>query len=454
MPRQTAIPLTLRTIETEARRIEAGKTVLRDSRAPGLMVTISPTNVLFRHQYKLKNPLTGKWGNTKSITLGRYPEMSLDEARDEMRRVRKMLDAGQDPALEREAEKAVNQTAVHSRLVSDAIDRFVDERSGDWTTATTHTFLNEFALIRANLGHLPMGSVTRPQLQAVIDDYLGAKRREGRDGRSRAIRIAQLLTALWRQASVGTPSSKGWGWMLGYEVARDLTIEGRNRMKSRNRVLSQTEVRDMWPQWEAMGPSGRIFQLSLITGLRIGALCRVEFSHLGLDPVATVGAVDDGPRIVIPAADGRKATARSRRDARDLHLPLSPFAVDVWKAAIAERNTRYTDCPFVFVGHKGNHFAPNSCNQRWREVAPPDATPHDLRRTMRTWLGETMHPGGWHDEEMLIGHSVGNAVSGAYDHARRLARLRPITDAYATRLRSLLFGAGADVMSLEVRAND
>jgi integrase len=167
--------------------------------------------------------------------------------------------------------------------------------------------------------------------------------------------------------------------------------------------------------------------LSLATGLRIGAVALTRVADLDLDPEPIVRARDNGPTIRIPAAEGRKASARERREGADLVLPLSPFAVSLWREALTLSRQ---GAEHVFSGTKGRPLSTNTVSKAWRILATPaDTVAHDLRRSMRTHLGDMDHGGTYEDEERLLRHSVGSAVARAYDRGRRLARLRPLADA-------------------------
>ena len=67
---------------------------------------------------------------------------------------------------------------------------------------------------------------------------------------------------------------------------------------------------------------------------------------------------------------------------------------------------------------------------------------------MRTRLGELDHGGSYEDEERLLGHTIGGAVAQAYDRGRRLARLRPLADAWGARLAAIVGAPPADVVAL------
>jgi hypothetical protein len=68
---------------------------------------------------------------------------------------------------------------------------------------------------------------------------------------------------------------------------------------------------------------------------------------------------------------------------------------------------------------------------------------------MRSMVGELDHNGSYEDEERLLGHVVGGAVARTYDRGRRLARLRPLADAWAARLEAIVGGKQAEVRRLK-----
>ena len=73
---------------------------------------------------------------------------------------------------------------------------------------------------------------------------------------------------------------------------------------------------------------------------------------------------------------------------------------------------------------------------------------------MRTHLGELDHPGSHEDEERLIGHAVGSVVARVYDRGRRLARLRPLAEAWGQRLEAIVSRPRAPVRSCGIPPDD
>lgn len=446
--------ITVKAIETATAKVDAGKAtsvVLRDRRVAGLSLAIGRTSQRWRLDYKTALA-DGGWSSGKRLALGDLATMTLDEARDAAVAAKEQVAAGIDPVAAKRAKRQANVQAAASQTVRAAIERFTEERAPDWTAATRLHFRGDFAVVLTALGDAPMALVERAALMEIINDFLATSRAKGASGLRRATRIAQLLGALWRQAGPGTPSRPGWEWPgIDPQVADRLPVVGRHRLASRRRILTEQEIKAVWRMLQGEGAGvGRgprlALMLSLATGLRIGAIALTRVADLDLDPSPIVGARDNGPTIRIPAEDGRKATVRERREGADLVLPLSPFAVALWREALAIGDP---DRANVFCGHKGRPMSANTVSKAWRDLPTPDDTvAHDLRRTMRSHLGEIDHGGAYEDEERLIGHSVGNAVARTYDRGRRLARLRPLADAWGARLEQIVSGQTADVLAI------
>ena len=445
--------LSRRTIESAMRKVDGGmpSITMRDARLPGLSLAVGKASARWRLDYKLPIP-GGRWSAGKRLVLGDLATMDIDAARDAAAAAKAQIATGVDPVAAKQARRQTNIEASASRTVAAAIERFIEERSPDWSQATYRSFYGDLALIRRKLGDAPLALVTRSALVGLVEEFLAEQRANGASGVRRATRVAQLLGALWRQAGPGTRSHPGWGWPgVDPQIAERLPVPGRDRVRARRRVLSEREIASVWQKLRGekhahVGEGPRlVLMLSLATGLRIGAIALTRVADLDLDPTPIVGARDNGPTIRIPAADGRKASARDRREGADLILPLSPLAVSLWREALALG--RGGD--HAFRGTKDRPLSQNTVSKAWRLLdMPADSVAHDLRRTMRTHLGDMDHGGSYEDEERLLGHAIGNSVARAYDRGRRLARLRPLADAWGTRLEQIVSGSSAQIYQL------
>ena len=234
-------------------------------------------------------------------------------------------------------------------------------RSGppDWTARHAIHYRGDFAVIRGAIGDTPMALVERPALVDFIDGFLREQRQQGASGVRRAERLARLIGALWRQAGPGGSGRPGWAWPgVDPAVAGALPVPGRHRLTSRKRVLTEHEVAAAWPALRDGLPDvpvGRaprlVLMLSLATGLRIGAIALTRMADLCIDPEPVVGARDNGPWLRVPAVDGTKFNAKERREGAELVVPLSGFAVALFREALALRPGAGE---YVFEGHRAS----------------------------------------------------------------------------------------------------
>ena len=386
--------------------------------------------------------------------LGDLAAMDLDAAREAAAAAKAQVAEGLDPAAAKRARRAANIEASASRTVTAAIERFTEERGADWTAATHRAFRRDFAIIRAAIGDVPLALVDRGRLVALLAESIAP---DG-TGLRQATRIAGLLGSLWRQAGPGSPRFAGWGWPgVDPVVADRLPVAGRHRITARKRVLS--EARDPRP---LAGASRARPASAAPAGAGFEPRDRRAHRGAGADrrarprPRPAAGCRRPRRRPYLPHPRGRgpegKREGTPRRGRRG--AAAVEFAVGLLRQALAIRRGAG---PHVFEARLGP-LVSGDVTRAWgalvkRRAAPSDATPHDLRRSMRTHLGELDHGGSYEDEERLMGHAVGAAVAQAYDRGRRLAKLRPLADTWGERLAAIVGATPAEVVALAPAAD-
>jgi integrase len=185
---------------------------------------------------------------------------------------------------------------------------------------------------------------------------------------------------------------------------------------SRERVLSQEELRKLWRN---LGEDkfSDIVRLLLLTGQRRGEISALAWSEVDL----TFG------KIILPPA--------RTKNKRQHELPLSRQAL-----AIIERQPRRDSSDFLFSdvqGYKDWDTGKTKLDQRLG-IAPWRL--HDLRRTCATMLGELgVQP---HHIEAILNHYSGHrsGVAGVYQRAKYSDEMRTALQRWADYVEALTVG--------------
>jgi integrase len=182
-----------------------------------------------------------------------------------------------------------------------------------------------------------------------------------------------------------------------------------NENGSRERVLTQAEIRQLWRGLDD-DPFSEIVRLLLLTGQRRNEIGLLRWAEVDLAH----------KMIVLPPA--------RTKNSRTHELPLSPQAL-----AILARQPRRNSTEFVF-GERG--FTSWSAEKAKLDKRAPIAawTLHDLRRSCATHLGELgVQP---HHIEAILNHYSGHraGVAGVYQRAKYESEMRAALQKWADYL--------------------
>src|SRR5665213_845670 len=286
------------------------------------------------------------------MTLGRYPDISLAEARLS---ARKALAGILDDSGSR----------VSAMSFAEARKRFLEDAQTN-TKPSTYTeyerLLNKHFSLEKRLG-----AVSRQDIMDVIADL------------KRSPSTAQ-------HAFVAVRTMMNWAVRRGY-LDMSPVPPLRFKITSRSRILTDEELKLVWQRAEEVGfPYGRIVQLVELTGQRRGEIAGLRRSLI--DDVA----------IIFPAG--------VVKDMREHNLPIAPITKQLVEALLGE-----TDMLFPARGRSEQPF--NGWSKAKRQfdhqldIAP--YTLHDLRRTYSSNLAKAGVP--IHVTERLLNH-VSGTVSG------------------------------------------
>jgi len=183
----------------------------------------------------------------------------------------------------------------------------------------------------------------------------------------------------------------------------------------RSRVLSDSEIKIFWNALnQNKSPVTRVaLQLLLLLGVRSGELRLAKWED-----------VDFNNKTLTIPVENQKLNPKQAQSAKPFVVPLSNFALQLLQSL-----SRIND--FVFPGAKDNQPLSDkvfgrAVRRMLENLEVEKFTPHDLRRTLRTRLGEMKIPP--HIAEKCLNHSLGRIVNTYDQHdyldERRAALLK------------------------------
>jgi integrase len=326
-----------RLTELSVRRAKPG--IVWDTQQRGLALRTQPTG------RKTWYAVYSRHGRPRWMRLGDANTMGLAEARTLAGEARVAVDRGRDPAAERKAERGAGTFAeLHDRYLEQHAKRV----NKSWQQAD--------ALIRRNAmrswGKLQASAITRAdvkQMMARLQDS--------------PIAANQTLAAVSAVFS--------WGMKEELIAANPCKLVGRNPTQSRERVLSESEVPQVWAAFGDLDPvTGAALRMILLSGQRPGEVAHMRREH-----------VKDGwwempGELVAGIWPGTKNGASHR-----VWLPQPA------RALLAERADGRS-VGYLFAGERGRPVSglDRAMRDICKKLGVESVRPHDLRRTHGTTI--------------------------------------------------------------------
>ncbi|QFT62068.1 site-specific integrase [Roseivivax sp. THAF30] len=387
-----------------------------DSLCTGLYLTVQPSGkkgwqVRYRHG-----------GVHRRMSLGAYPVLSLADARQRARDALAAASEGRDPAEEVRAAKAPKPQ---------------DDRD------KVRTLMALYA--KRHLASLKSGATVKRELERHVVSEWGE-----RDIHDIAKRdVIDLLDGIADSGRVVTANrvraylNKFLNWCVERDVidaSPALGVKPVAKEASRDRVLSDDEIRWFWRACEAEGqPWGTLGKVLLLTGQRLSEVAGMSDAEI------------TGETWHLPAARTKNGRAHD--------VPLSEAVRDVLDGmeridGTALYHTTNGATPLSGY-HKGRgHLATRMVEVASEEAGEPVEIPHwtfhDLRRTAATGMARLGIP--VRVTEAVLNHvsGTGGGIVGVYQRHDYAEEKRKALEAWARFARSVVDGNAENVVRLEV----
>lgn len=308
-------------------------------------------------------------GKQRRITLGRYPIISLADAREEARAKLRLVSLGLP--LEEKKERVVSLEKAFNSF----IEIYAKKKTRDWHRTDARlrgTLIKKY-------GSIDIREITRKDIVTLLDDIVA---------RGAPIQANRVLAG----------ASKFFKWCVEREYIESspvLNISKPAPENPRDRVLSDEELKKIWAEAEKMAyPFGPLFQLLILTGQRRSEVSNMRWSEIDYkDKIWT-----------IPKERSKNKRANS--------VPLSNQAIN-----ILEQTPRFRNSDFVFtttgttpvsgLGKVKVRLDEKTGIQGWVN--------HDIRRTVISGMAKLNIP--IHVIEKIVNHVSGtfSGVTSVYN---------------------------------------
>src|ERR1019366_1291157 len=279
-------------------------------------------------------------GRPRWYHIGNAAAIGLSDARKLARRVMFQVAEGKDPAAEKKAERS---KGTFEELATRYVEEYAKRKNKSWKQAD--------ALVRRHLiprwGKLQAADVSRSDVKAMM-------------ARINAPVVANQVLAA---------ASAIFAWAIREEIVKTnpCQLVERNDTKSRERVLSDSEIPKFWVAFDSAGlVQSTALKMILLTGQRPGEVAHMRREH-----------IEDGwwtmPGEPI-AALGWLGTKNGQSHRVWLATPAQALLAEMPESGL------------VFAGARGAAVAKLDSAMRdiCKALGAERATPHDLRRTFST----------------------------------------------------------------------
>ena len=314
----------------------------------------------------------------RKLRLGKYPAVSLAQARRRAAEVAEAVETGRDPVAEEHAQRA--QRERNGLTLADLIAEYIEDqrRSGVATVREIERALNRD--IVPTLGHFRPAEITDLQIEDVID---GVAER----GNAMARHLLVYLRGVYNHALRGSPQLRH-RYGLTHNPA-DNVGRGRRGKPGKygrppvdDRYLSDVEIAQFWHALDQSGADPRTvlaLKLLLLTGARPGEVVRADISELHL--------TGREPTWLLPAQ-------RTKNGLPHL-VPLTPFCATLFAAAFGNRKTGPVfPSDATKDGILGEYTLRQAVARLFENgrLTCPAFSPKDLRTTVKTGMAALRIP--------------------------------------------------------------
>jgi integrase len=338
----------------------------------------------------------------RNLGLGGYPEVSLAEAREKAREVKKLIQQGIDPVEEKKARKRALMALSNRLTFADAAischkqksSEFKNDKHSKQWISTIETYANPV------IGDLPIDEIELHHILSVLEPIWHSKTET-------ASRLRQRLEAVlsWATVSGHRSGDNPARWQGHLDAV--LPKPGKLKKVKHHSALPWQQIGAfMQDLRKRPGMAARCLEFIILTACRSGEA-----------RLATWDEIDLESKTWTVPADRMKAS-------KEHTVPLTDDAVKLLKAL-----PRFEGSQYVFPAPRGGPLSDMAISAVCRRMKV-EAVPHGFRSTFRDWCSEnTNFPR--EVAEMALAHTIESKVEAAYRRGDLFQKRRRLLEAWA-----------------------
>ena len=375
---------------------ESGQTFVRDTELKGFAVRITSSGA---KSFILEKRINGK---VKRLTIGRYPELTVEQARKEAHKLLGHIAIGRNPIAEKK------QEILQSTTLKQVFDDFIKARK-NLKERTLYDYRRVMAIIFADWQNKAIVDINKDMISK-CHSKIGAER-----GEAYANLSMRFLRALFNFAIAQYEDGSGKSILQENPVIRLTQTRAWYRIERRQTLIKPHELK---PWFESImnlknDPISQnretirdYLLLVLLTGLRREEAASMTWSNVDLQ-AKTLKVTDT-------------------KNHSDHNLPLSDFLLD-----LLQKRKDHAINEYVFHRASGIGYVAEQRKQIAKVIKASDIsfTIHDLRRTFLT-IAESLDIPAY-AVKRLANHKMSNDVTAGYivtDVERLRQPMQKITD--------------------------
>lgn len=371
---------------------------------PGLFCLVLPSG---KKVWRLKYTRDGR---ERSASLGVWPDVTIDEARERAKQARRLFEKGVHPTEHDRIEKQASDERARVTFgiaADDWLEWTRSQNKSEKTVQKAEWVVKLWRPVRSR----PIGEITTPELFKVLQRFEEAGKHET------AHRMKSVAVRIFDRAAVKGWVDKNPASLIGRQL---LPVKA----KSHAGITNPKQLGQLLRFFDAQDFAGftvrNALQLLAHVFVRPGELRMMEWSELrDLD--------GEEPLWVIP---------KERMKMRRPHVvPLSRQAVNI----IKEQSIVSAESRYVFPNGRSlrSPMSENAMGVALKAnfITPQSHVPHGFRTTASTLLRELK----FESEliEMQLAHRTGNSVASIYDRSERIPERRKMMERWSDYLDEL-----------------